>query len=114
MCGVGREIFYGIHHHTDNVNAKAAFTMLGGILIEVWDRDSQGVESSAIIKDFDNKRIVIVGANVNKKFFGVVELVGVADKIGARFVHSKGNFVDILLRKSKFTRFVLNELADAL
>ena len=114
MCGVGREIFYGIHYHTDNVNAEAAFAMLGGILIKVGDGDSEGVKSSAIIKDFDDKRIVIVGANINKKFFGVVELVGVADKIGARFVHSKSNFVDVLLRKSKFTRFVLNELADSL
>lgn len=114
LRGFGGEVFDGIHDHTDNMHTKAAFAVLGCVLIQVGSRDSEGVEGCAVVKDFYDKSIVILGAYINKKFSCVVEMIGVTNEVGTGFINSQSNFMNALLGKSKFTRFILHELADSL
>ena len=96
------------------MDTEATLAVLGGVLIEIGSRNGKRVECSTIIKDFDDKSLIVLRADIHEKFFRVVEVVGVANEIRAGFINSKGDFVYARLGKSKFTRFILHKLADSL
>ena len=114
LRGFGGEVFDGIHDHTNNMHTKAAFAVLSCVLLQVGSRHGEWVERCAVVKDFYDKSIVILGAYINKKFSCVVEMIGVTDEVRTGFIHSQSDFMNAWLGKSKFTRFILHELADSL
>lgn len=106
---VATEVLHFIHNAADQTDSKTAFPLLVDKLIQIRQAESVDVKCLAVVHDFKNDSICLIG--IDDDFNQVFRVAGVTmnDQIGAHFIDGKNQFAGSFFVRLRFRQGILHE-----